>query len=181
MQIRLDKERAEPLEWEETVEFPTEHLAPGLLEAIGPVACRGQVHFVPPGFLLRARLSYDQTLACIRCLKPIREASEGEFEVLLMVEPDRAAGGDTPIELEETDLSVLRVEGEEIETEPILIEQILLQVPMKPLCREDCRGLCPRCGSDRNESPDCCDETRYDSRWSGLQSLRDRLPRTTGT
>ena len=98
-----------------------------------------------------------------------------------MVEADRAADGEPSLELEETDLNVLRVAGEEIETEPILIEQILLQLPMKPLCRKDCRGLCPRCGSDRNESPDCCDEKGYDSRRSGLQSLRDRLPRTTRT
>ncbi len=176
MLIRLDKERAEPLEWQETLEFPPEHLGSGLLEAVGPIECRGRLQFVPPGFLLRAELSYQQTLACIRCLKPVHVTSEGDFEVLLMVGADRAGASVGAIELEETDLNVLSVDGEEIETSPILIEQILLQVPMKPLCREDCRGICPRCGSDRNETPGCCSETGYDSNWSELQSLRDRLP-----
>ena len=79
------------------------------------------------------------------------------------------------VELEKDELGVLVVEGEHLDTEPLVAEQILLEVPMKPLCSPDCRGLCPRCGADRNVTPNCCEEPAGDDRWEALSALRDRL------
>jgi uncharacterized protein len=79
------------------------------------------------------------------------------------------------IELEKDELGAIVVEGEHLDTEPLIVEQVLLEVPMKPLCSADCRGLCPRCGADRNLDPDCCQEPAADERWEALGALRDRL------
>jgi len=80
------------------------------------------------------------------------------------------AGATQPIPTE-----LLTVVGEHLETAPLVAEQVLLEVPMKPLCRADCLGLCPRCGADRNLTPDCCRDERGDARWEALGELRDRL------
>jgi len=55
---------------------------------------------------------------------------------------------------------------------PIVEERIQIALPMKPLCREDCRGLCPQCGADRNVSPCSCVVEFIDPRWRALQVLK---------
>jgi uncharacterized protein len=82
---------------------------------------------------------------------------------------------ESEVELEKDELGTLVIEGEHLDTEPLIAEQILLEVPMKPLCSPECRGLCPRCGADRNVVPDCCEEPAGDERWEALGALRDRL------
>ena len=59
-----------------------------------------------------------------------------------------------------------------IDLTPLLLEELILATPLAPLCREDCAGLCPVCGEDRNLRPHAHDET-VDARWSALQGLRD--------
>jgi len=72
----------------------------------------------------------------------------------------------------------LTISEEILETDPILIEQLQLNVPMKPLCRADCRGLCPDCGADLNAGACSCAETRADPRWGSLAALKSRLQET---
>jgi len=74
--------------------------------------------------------------------------------------------------LHESDLGVLYVEGPVLETDPILVEQLQLNIPMKPLCRPDCPGLCPRCGADLNLGSCECTAPTGDSRWAALSVLR---------
>ena len=76
MQIWLDQVREEPFDWDETKSIAPETLEMPELVDLSPVHWTGRVSFVDPGYLLRARLSYDQTLSCDRCLKPIVEHVE---------------------------------------------------------------------------------------------------------
>ncbi len=175
MRIRLDRERLEPLVWQETLELSQELLDFSSGAGFGPVRCDGSIEYVSPGFLLKAALSYQQTLPCIRCLKPVRKPVTHDFEALLIIRPDGPQEIAEEIEIAEAELSVVPLVSEEFDTSTVVAEQIQLQIPMKPLCDEGCLGLCPRCGVDRNQNPECCSEKEYDSRWSGLQSLRDRL------
>ncbi len=62
-------------------------------------------------------------------------------------------------------------QGEEVDLEPLLREQILLAVPFAPLCSESCRGLCPVCGIDRNTGTCTCEAVPPDPRWSALKNL----------
>jgi len=173
MQIWLDQVRDEPFNWDETQSVSTETLnRPELLD-LGPVAWRGQVVFADPGFFLRARLSYEQTLSCTRCLKPIVERAESDVELMILVE--RHADEESEHGLSEQDLGILYLEDERLETDPILVEQLQLNIPMKPLCRADCRGLCPTCGADWNAGACSCEESSADPRWSALAALKSRL------
>jgi uncharacterized protein len=174
MQIWLDQVRDEPFNWDETQSVSPEILdRPELLD-LGPVSWRGQVVYADPGYFLRARLSYEQTLSCNRCLKPIVERAQSDVELMILVERGPEAGGEHA--LHEQDLGILYLQDELLETDPILIEQLQLNIPMKPLCREDCQGLCPVCGADRNTGACSCEESTTDPRWAALAALKGRLP-----
>jgi uncharacterized protein len=74
-------------------------------------------------------------------------------------------------ELAEDDLDLYTYEGEEVDLSPLFREQVVLAVPFAPLCSEDCKGLCPQCGADRNlERCDC--KPPVDPRWAALQTLK---------
>ncbi len=77
-------------------------------------------------------------------------------------------------ELVEEDLGVVNLLEPVLETRPIVIEQIHLGIPMKPLCREDCQGLCGQCGADLNEGPCSCSPAG-DARLAKLAVLRGKL------
>jgi uncharacterized protein len=95
-------------------------------------------------------------------------------ELMIEVEHHRhAAGGER--ELLEEDLGLVVVAGEILETDPILIEQLQLNIPMKPLCRPDCKGLCPVCGADRNVTACSCAAPAGDVRWAALAAVKSRL------
>jgi len=173
MRIYLDQVREEPFDWDEVESVAPESLERPELLGLGPVRWRGQVVFADPAFLLRARLSYEQTLGCIRCLKPLTERTESEVEMMVVVGGGGEDGGER--ELREDDLGVMVVEGKVLDTEPLLVEQLQLNIPMKPLCRPDCRGLCAECGADLNAGSCSCAEREADPRWAALATLKSRL------
>jgi uncharacterized protein len=173
MRIWLDQVREEPFNWDETKSVSLESLDQPEVLSLGPVHWRGQVVFADPGYYLKARLSYEQSLMCNRCLQPIVEHVEPEVELMIVVERPRAVAGEH--ELKEDELGVLTVAEEILETDPILLEQLQLNVPMKPLCRPDCKGLCPVCGADRNTVECSCGEPAGDSRFAALAAFKSRL------
>ena len=172
MRVRLDQVRHEPFYWQETKEVSAESLDRPELTRLGPVTWKGQVVYADPGFLLRARLSYEQTLTCNRCLASFPDTVGNDVYLMVFVDRSAAAAGEH--ELHEKDMGVLSVPDEILETEPILIEQLQLNIPMKPLCRPDCAGLCSSCGADLNQATCDCPKS-VDPRWVGLAALRDRL------
>ena len=171
MKIRLDRLHHEPFVWQEVVELPLASLDRPELVELGPVECRGELVPAHPGFLLRIGLSYRQKVTCDRCLQPVEEAIESPLELLV------EQGGHDPAEereLADDDLGTMRVEGDTLDTEPLILEQMQLNVPMKPLCRPDCRGLCPTCGTDLNRETCACTPAGPDPRWAALAALRGR-------
>jgi len=65
--------------------------------------------------------------------------------------------------------------GDELDLEPLARDAILLELPLAPLCSENCRGLCPACGANRNTDPCDCAPVA-DPRWAALDALRDATP-----
>jgi uncharacterized metal-binding protein YceD (DUF177 family) len=218
MKIWLDQVREAPCRWDETESFAAETLDRPDVLALGPVTWRGEVVYADPGFLLRGELSYEQTLACTRCLEPHAASVSAEVELLLMVEAhaergprpahaapethgarlgreargsrgslaqrEREAELEVGEALEKGDLDTLVIADEILDTRAIVIEQLQLNVPMKPLCRPDCLGFCPRCGADLNaQSGECsCGAAEPDARWGALAALKGRLrPANTGS
>jgi len=107
---------------------------------------------------------------CDRCLQPIELPVAAEFalEYITGSEYETSAAA----ELTEAELSVSVFDGKAIEVDEIVKEQILLAVPTRMLCREDCEGICPECGTDRNTGSCDCVTKDIDPRWAALKNLR---------
>lgn len=174
MKIRLDAARAEPFRWQESIDPATAGLEPEVADELSPVTLRGTLSWADPGYLLRARVTYRQTVPCDRCLEPVSEDVDAPFELIVF---ERRAGSGREGEggehrLGEDDFGVLELDDEWLETEPLVVEQVQLMRPSHPLCREDCAGLCPRCGRDRNRGGCDCEEKEPDPRWAALAALK---------
>ena len=106
--------------------------------------------------------------SCARCLGQFALALAQDFEFVLV--PERPQEED--VELEDDDLALSFFSGTEIDLEPLCSEQAILALPTRALCREDCRGLCPVCGNDRNTEACTCDASAPDPRWSVLREWK---------
>jgi len=122
----------------------------------------------------------EVTVACSRCVEPVRIPIDEKLRVTFMPRhelPDTAAedaGGKDEAEgdeVAEEDLDLFPYDGEVVDLEPLFREQFVLAVPFAPLCREDCKGLCPQCGIDRNTSTCSC-EPPIDPRLAALKGLK---------
>ena len=71
------------------------------------------------------------------------------------------------------DMESAHIDGEELNVTALVLEEIALEVPIRPLCAKDCKGLCPRCGTDLNEKEcGCSEEPKVDPRLAGLKEFR---------
>lgn len=173
MKVRLDQIADQPYTWQQREHLPAAALERSEVIELSDIEWRGRIERLETGFLLRATIEYEQTLECPRCLKRVPMPVVSELELLILQDAPQPTVGE--YELEESDLGVLHVEGEELDTLPVLLEQLQLEVPMKPLCRPDCAGLCPICGADRADGECECEEPPSDPRWSALEGLKRRL------
>jgi len=101
---------------------------------------------------------------CGRCLDPIASTFEADFQELF-VYPDTRSGGNA-----EDD--ELRLEDDLIDLEPVLRDAVLLALPLSPLCRDDCPGLCPDCGVRLADAGPDHHHDAADPRWAALQGLK---------
>lgn len=118
--------------------------------------------------IFQGTLRGEVTGHCARCLEDFTVELNRPFHFVLV---PHAAGG-AEIELEEDDLDLSYYSGEEIDVSPLVREQLLLALPTQPLCREDCRGLCPSCGVNRNEEQCGCPSGFVDPRFAALRGLK---------
>ncbi len=122
---------------------------------------------------LRGRFQGVVTAPCARCLEPVRVPLAGEYD--LIFRPVGADGGapERAISAQETEIGYYQGDG--LLLEDVLREQVLLSMPAKTLCKPDCKGLCPRCGKNRNLEACTCEEGSSDPRWEALSGLRSRI------
>jgi len=108
--------------------------------------------------LVRGQLAGHLSLACSRCLETFAAPAAVDFDLLLAPGPRPVSLAEE--ELSRTDLDLDYYTGETVDLEGLLREQIILLAPLKPLCAETCKGLCPRCGANLNrETCQCRSET----------------------
>jgi len=126
-----------------------------------------------PDIRVRAEYNARFELECARCVEPVEQALGGHFD--LLYRPFRADGdaSEHSITTSETEIGYYQEGG--LALEDVLREQVLLSLPTRALCREDCKGLCPQCGHDLNKEACTCDEAPSDPRWSALAGLRSRI------
>lgn len=119
--------------------------------------------------------SLDTTveLPCDRCVVPVVFPVNVDFKAELGF-ADANAGGAEATELQDADMDFSTVEGDAVDLDEIVREQILLALPARNLCDQDCKGLCPTCGANLNERECDCGHKEIDPRWSALAALKSR-------
>jgi DUF177 domain-containing protein len=127
-------------------------------------------------FHLVGRVESTLALACGRCLEEIHLPLDLPFDLLYVPHQDPVA--EAEVEVEDDDLTTAYYRDDEIDLGQLVLEQFYLAVPMKPLCRESCRGLCPECGTNLNTATCACARAWTDPRLDPLRSLLDKGDRT---
>ena len=138
-----------------------------------PVELRMVIHKDHDRFRLVGTVKTALELACSRCLEPFVMPVDREFDLRYL--PAGAAGPeadeDDEAEVEDDDVAVTFYRDEQIDLNELLREQFYLALPMKPLCFDDCKGICPQCGTNRNTAPCDCNPHWEDPRLAGLKTL----------
>jgi len=130
-------------------------------------------HQIIKDIRLRGRLSTGLELQCARCLDPVPQEVSREFE--LLYRPLGADAGRDELSVTDAEAEIGYYQGDGILLEDVLREQVLLALPLKVTCREDCKGLCPHCGKNLNQEQCSCSVPVEDPRWAALKEIRDRI------
>jgi uncharacterized protein len=132
-----------------------------------PVRLEGVLESVVDGILVRGDLRTTVDVECSRCLAPVTEDVEAAV-VELFHDPGRVPAE----ELADLDEGYALAPEGTIDLDALLRDTLAPALPVQPRCREDCQGLCPTCGADRNEAPCDCHDEPDDPRWAALEGLR---------
>ena len=99
-------------------------------------------------------------------MEPVEVPLAAEFDLIFRPSEADAEAPERSITAPETEIGYYQ--GDSLLLEDVLREQVLLSLPVRTLCKPDCKGLCPRCGQNRNSQPCHCDEGPSDPRWEAL-------------
>jgi uncharacterized protein len=151
------------------IEFASENL-----EQVSPLHAVGSAELLKNTdgeVRVQGRYTVEFTAPCDRCLVNARHPLDAGFD--LFYQPAAVIARDEEIEIDEGEAEIGFYEGNGLELEDILREQILLALPMQRVCSEDCKGICPVCGNNRNQSACDCHTHPADDRWGALPQIRD--------
>lgn len=120
-----------------------------------------------------ASLAGRMEVSCARCLELVELDVNRSFDLLYRPLDGERRADEVSISEAETEIGYYKGDG--LELEDVLREQVLLAVPLKTVCRPDCKGLCPHCGKNLNAETCSCEHHESDPRWNALKGLRDKL------
>ncbi|HEY0170738.1 MAG TPA: DUF177 domain-containing protein [Pyrinomonadaceae bacterium] len=120
---------------------------------------------------LRGEIRAKVELLCDRCAAPERKPLAVEFDTSFIPQAVEAVKAEN-VELTPEDLVLSAYEGDAVDLDDLVREQILLALPSRHLCREDCKGLCQKCGANLNEGHCSCAQAEVDPRWAALADLK---------
>lgn len=132
-------------------------------------AITASLHLIPQeeGCLVRGRISGTVTVPCDRCAEPAEITVNQRFTELYTTQEDLLDPGQDPAIRPAAD-----GQGLEIEVSALLWEEFVVALPLKPLCKDECKGLCPICGTDLNSGTCDCTDEELDPRLAVLQNLK---------
>lgn len=122
---------------------------------------------------INGQLSSRVEAKCARCLEPVIRKVVRPFD--LLYRPQGADAGEEERSVAVSEAEISYYEGEGILLEDVLREQVLLALPLRVICREECRGLCPHCGKNLNLESCSCTAAPPDERWAALKEIRGKL------
>jgi uncharacterized protein len=139
----------------------------------GQVRAHGAVQVLRThhGVLVKAALQTELYMTCSRCLKDFHHGSQLEIEEEAFPLLDPATG--KPEEAVEDQEDAIPIDSQHmLDLSDVVRQYLLTDIPIKPLCQENCLGLCPDCGADLNKEKCNCDAAPVDPRWGALAGLR---------
>lgn len=139
----------------------------------GPMKASGVVEMVSEllnEIRVRGHVKVEMEADCDRCLEPALLPIDTDFE--LFYKPvEEGFGEEKGVDDEEADMGFY--EGDGVELNDVLREFVLLTLPMQRVCSEDCQGICPVCGENRNLKKCGCQASPVDHRWAALKNLSE--------
>ena len=158
---KLNQEKDGLLFTEDTIHFKLAEEVSGL-EQLAPVDVKARVEMVDPHFIVaKGEFKTTATFSCAKCLSEYEQEIEATFEEHFTDDPHRA------VESEEQEIHL--TDENKLDLTPFIREALLLQLPYIPVCQEDCKGLCPVCGKNRNTESCGCRVEKIDPRLAVLE------------
>jgi uncharacterized protein len=136
-----------------------------------PVISKLSLNKVGREIIIAGRLKADMEFQCSRCLKDFRQSLDIPVNVVYHPVEDAVMEKHA---LKDDQMDMGFYQGDELDLQELLKEQILLNTQMKPLCNEQCRGLCPKCGKDLNEGQCNCSQKEIDPRLEVLKKFLEK-------
>jgi uncharacterized protein len=168
MLLDLKKIGAEGLTVESDLRLPDLETAQGERAPVMAARLTGAIRKGKGSFDFDARLDARVRLACSRCLEPVDVELSPRFHLTLVPTDDNAAPSGTP----DDDADRLECPEGRLDLVDAAAEQIYLHLPLKPVCEAACRGLCPSCGANRNQTTCACATRAVDPRLAALLDLK---------
>jgi len=181
MEFKISELEKEPIDFDlrfkaGVINFGDEAEQSGALETSGRAEVlhehRGPKEIVAD-IRLRGQFAGKFEVPCARCVEPVGISLASDFD--LIFRPVGADAGPPERSISSGETEIGYYQRDSLLLEDVLREQVLLSLPVRTLCKPDCKGLCPRCGQNRNSQPCSCDEGPSDPRWEALAELRDRI------
>lgn len=135
------------------------------LKPVGPFRVRADAQLAGHDVIVRGDVAGRLASSCRRCLEHVEVEVDEEFD--LVFRP-----GLSRVEAEEAEVYALPEKGDELDLQDAIREQVVLAVPQFVICEETCRGLCPQCGSNLNQTQCDCQSVAVDPRWAALRDMR---------
>jgi uncharacterized protein len=133
-----------------------------------PVDLDLRLEAVLEGVLVTGEARAELEGECVRCLEPIHREVDAGFQELFLYDDTRTAQ-----DVSEEDDEVSMLQDDLVDLEPLLRDAVVLELPLQPVCQDDCPGLCPECGARLMDDPDHTHEAAIDPRWADLAALQD--------
>ncbi len=152
-----------------------EALESDVIKLVSPVKGQLSIRKIMPEVVIQGEITANAELECSRCLK--NYSSEINAPIIVTYHPAGELKAEGKRQIREDELETGFYFGDELDLTELLKEQILLNVAMKPLCSETCKGICPKCGTDLNVNKCSCSLDKTDSRLEGLKELKELLRR----
>lgn len=142
----------------------------GLWLTLTPVEAAFHLEREADGILVNGVFRATAVVLCSRCAEPVSVPVSDQFSILYAGANEASRGEET--ELSAADMDVDIMQDDRLDLTRILRENVLLNLPLQPLCRAECRGLCPHCGINLNETSCRCHVQESDPRLLPFQQLR---------
>ena len=145
-------------------------LRTGDFRQLEPLEVRATAELVEGQIRVSGTLHTRLEMVCARCLEPVAEEINREFD--LYYQPMSRIAGEEEARLKDEDTEIAFFQGDGLFLADVLAEQVNLALPMKVICRSDCRGLCPHCGASLNNEECRCESHAADPRMAPLARLK---------